>query len=311
MKQHTALQKLHWLVMAVALTLVVPAGMAQVQTDVATASLPDAPTPQQSTPSTPPAATPPISTSASQAKAQDKTPDKTQEKQEPDSDEALRRQEKQRILGVMPMFNVVNGANSIPPLRPKQKFQLFWKSSTDPFIFGLDAIIAGIGQAENSNAGTKTVQNPDGTTRVERWGFPQGASGYFQRYATTYADSFDGNFWGNAVLPVLLKEDPRFYRMGTGSFSRRFLWAASTTIWCRRDNGKWGPNYANVAGNFIGGGIANLYYPSEEGGFEKTTVSALTVTAEGTFGAELLEFWPDIEHHFLKKRRQNALTPVP
>jgi hypothetical protein len=307
MKQHTALPKFHWLGLAVVLTVVVPAGMAQVQTDIATASLPDAPSPQQSTPPPAPDATPQVSTSTSQANAQDKT-----QKKQPESDQELKReQNQQRILGVMPMFNVVNGANSIPPLRPKQKFQLFWKSSTDPFIFGLDAIIAGIGQAENSNAGTKTVQNPDGTTRVERWGFPQGISGYFQRYATTYADTFDGNFWGNAVLPVLLKEDPRFYRMGTGSFSRRFLWAASTTVWCRRDNGKWGPNYANVAGNFIGGGIANLYYPSEEGGFEKTTVSALTVTAEGTFGAELLEFWPDIEHHFLKKRHQNALAPAP
>ena len=38
-------------------------------------------------------------------------------------------------------------------------------------------------------------------------------------------------------------------------------------------------------------------------GFEKTTIGALTVTAEGTFGAELIEFWPDIEHHFRKKHQ--------
>jgi hypothetical protein len=305
--QYIAPLKLYWLLLAVALAVVVPAGLAQVQTDIASSSLPDAPAPQQNTPTTAPATPPPVSTSASQADAQDAAKKKQQ------ADEARKKeQNEKRILGVMPMFNVVNGANSIPPLRPKEKFQLFWKSSTDPFIFGLDAIIAGIGQAENSNAGTKTVRNPDGTTHLERWGFPQGISGYFQRYGTTYADTFDGNFWGNAVLPVLWKEDPRFYRMGTGSFPRRFLWAATTTIWCRRDNGKWGPNYANVAGNFIGGGIANLYYPSEEGGFEKTTVSALTVTAEGTFGAELLEFWPDIEHHFLKKRmKAPSLKPAP
>jgi hypothetical protein len=296
--QHTALSKLHWLPLVVVLAAVVPAAMAQVQTDIASSSLPDAPSPQQNTPSIAPATTPPVSTSASQADAQDKA----KNKQQAEADEALKReQNQQRILGVMPMFNVVNGA-SIPPLRPKEKFKLFWKSSTDPFIFGLDGIIAGIGQAENSNAGTKVVQNPNGTTRLGRWGFPQGVSGYFQRYGTTYADTFDGNFWGNAVLTSWWKEDPRFFRMGTGSFPRRFLWAASTTVWCRRDNGKWGPNYANVAGNFIGGGIANLYYPSEEGGFEKTTVSALTVTAEGTFGAELLEFWPDIAHHFTKNR---------
>ena len=297
--QHTAPSKLHWLLLAVVLTVVVPAGMAQVQTDIASSSLPDAPSPQQNAPSTAPAAAPPVSTSASQADTQDEA----RKKQQSEADETRKReQNQQRILGVMPMFTVVNGA-SIPPLRPKEKFKLFWKSSTDPFIFGLDGIIAGIGQAENSNAGTKTVKNPNGTTSTVRWGFPQGVSGYFQRYGTTYADTFDGNFWGNAVLTSWWKEDPRFYRKGTGSFPRRFLWAASTTVWCRRDNGKWGPNYANVAGNFIGGGIGNLYYPSEEGGFEKTTVSALTVTAEGTFGAELLEFWPDIAHHFTKNRR--------
>jgi hypothetical protein len=27
------------------------------------------------------------------------------------------------------------------------------------------------------------------------------------------------------------------------------------------------------------------------------------VTAEGTFGAELIEFWPDIAHHFRKKHQ--------
>jgi hypothetical protein len=298
MLQRAILTKLPCLLLTVVLAGILAPGMGHAQTDLASAALPDAPVPQQATPqppSNPPQSTPaaPPSTSA---------PAPTQEQKQNPSDEVFRQEQKQRILGVMPMFNVVNGAD-IPPLTPKQKFQLFWKSSTDPFIFGLDAIIAGIGQAENSNAGTKTVQNPDGTTHIERWGFPQGVNGYFQRYGTTYADTFDGNFWGNAVLPSLLKEDPRFYRMGTGSFTRRFLWAAATTVWCRRDNGKWGPNYANVAGNFIGGGIANLYYPSEEGGFEKTTVSALTVTAEGTFGAELLEFWPDIEHHFRKKRQ--------
>ena len=56
-----------------------------------------------------------------------------------------------------------------------------------------------------------------------RWGFGQGAAGYFKRFGASYADTADGNFWGNAVLPVLLKEDPRYYRMGSGSFVRRFL----------------------------------------------------------------------------------------
>jgi hypothetical protein len=212
----------------------------------------------------------------------------------------------------MPMFQTVSLAQSqnIPPLRPKQKFQLMVKSSTDPFVFAQDAILSGIGQARDTNSGTKVVTNPDGTKRTVRWGFGQGASGYFKRFGASYADTADGNFWGNAVLPVLLKEDPRYYRMGAGTFSRRFVYSAETAVWCRRDNGKWGPNYANVAGNFISGGISNLYYPDEDTGLEKTTIGALTVTAEGVIGSELIEFLPDIEHHFLKNRHQ-PLTPAP
>jgi hypothetical protein len=255
--------------------------------------LPDAPVQQIS------------STSQSSAAPQAPQPDAQKNTASQSSDEVLRQEEKQRAFGVMPMFQTVSLANSknIPPLRPKQKFHLMLKSSTDPFVFAQDAVLSGIGQARNTNSGTTVTVHPDGTKTYTRWGFGQGAAGYFKRFGASYADTADGNFWGNAVLPVLLKEDPRYYRMGDGSFSKRFLYSAKTAVWCRRDNGTWGPNYANVAGNFVSGGISNLYYPSQEGGFEKTTIGALTVTAEGMIGSELIEFLPDIEHHFLKNRR--------
>ena len=289
MQQHPALFNLHDLLLTVVIAAALPAGIAHAQIDVASSGLPDAPVPQQNRPA--------VSTSTP-ANAQD------QQEKKPSSDEVLRQEEKQRAFGVMPMFQTVSlaNANNIPPLRPKQKFHLMLKSSTDPFIFAQDAVLSGIGQARDTNDGTTVTVHPDGTKTYTRWGFGQGAQGYFKRFGASYADTVDGNFWGNAVLPVLLKEDPRYYRMGSGSFPRRFFYSAKTALWCRRDNGTWGPNYANVAGNFISGGISNLYYPSQEGGFEKTTIGALTVTAEGVIGSELIEFLPDIEHHFLKNR---------
>ncbi|MGB9415893.1 MAG: hypothetical protein WCB58_06205 [Acidobacteriaceae bacterium] len=273
-------------------TLALSLAQARAQEVATDAGLPDAPVQQISTSQTP--ATPQAPQPAAQKNAASQS-----------SDDVLRQEEKQRAFGVMPMFQTVSLANSknIPPLRPKQKFHLMLKSSTDPFVFAQDAVLSGIGQARNTNSGTTVTVNPDGTKTYTRWGFGQGAAGYFKRFGASYADTADGNFWGNAVLPVLLKEDPRYYRMGDGSFSKRFLYSAKTAVWCRRDNGTWGPNYANVAGNFVSGGISNLYYPSQEGGFEKTTIGALTVTAEGMIGSELIEFLPDIEHHFLKNRR--------
>ena len=274
-------------------TLALTLSQARAQEIATDAGLPDAPVQQTSSPS------------QSSATPQARQPDAQKNAGSQSSDDVLRQEEKQRAFGVMPMFQTVSLANSknIPPLRPKQKFQLMLKSTTDPFVFAEDAVLSGIGQARDTNDGTTVTAHPDGTKTYTRWGFGQGAQGYFKRFGASYADTADGNFWGNAVLPILLKEDPRYYRMGDGSFAKRFLYSAKTAVWCRRDNGTWGPNYANVAGNFVSGGISNLYYPSQEGGFEKTTIGALTVTAEGMIGSELIEFLPDIEHHFLKNRR--------
>ena len=204
----------------------------------------------------------------------------------------LKNAEHQRIFGIIPEFQAVNQTNGkYVPLTVGQKFSLMFKSSTDPYIFTLDAFVAGIGQAKDSNPG-----------------YGQGAEGYFKRYGASYADTFDGNFWGNAVLTSALREDPRYFRKGPDfGFTHRALYSASTAVWCKRDAGTWGPNYANVLGNLIGGGISNAYYPAADRGVGKTLSGAATVTAEGIIGSELEEFWPDISGHFVRKRQQKQM----
>jgi hypothetical protein len=200
------------------------------------------------------------------------------------SADMLKQEERQRILGVMPNFNTIETSTGVPSLSPRQKFHLMFKSSVDPFVFVADGFVAGLSQARNTNPG-----------------FGQGAEGYFKRFGASYLDTADGNLWGNAILPIVFKEDPRYLRLGSGTFTHRFLYSAGTTIWCRRDNGSWGPNYANVLGNFVSGGISNAYYPAADRGFGQTVDGALTVTAEGVVGAEFVEFWPDIARRIFKK----------
>lgn len=108
--------------------------------------------------------------------------------------------------------------------------------------------------------------------------------------------------WGGAILPAWLQEDPRYFRKGSGSFGSRVLWAIGSTLWCRRDNGSWGPNYAYVGGNFIAGGISNFYYPASDRGAGLTAERAATVMAEGAVSSVFFEFWPDIQKHFRKKK---------
>jgi len=186
----------------------------------------------------------------------------------------------------MATFNTTANKDALP-LSAGQKYQLFFKSASDPWPFVLTAFGAGIDQAENS--------------------FPeygQGIQGYGKRFGAGYADYFTGNLLGNAVLASLLKEDPRYFQKGTGSSTSRFLWAASSTVWCKRDKGGWGPNYANVGGNLIGSAIARAYYPESERTVSDTITDGLTVSAEGVIGSEVIEFWPDIARHYKRKHAE-------
>lgn len=204
------------------------------------------------------------------------------------SAEQLRAEEHQRILGVMATFNMTNNKDALP-LSPKQKFQLFFKGVTDPWTIGLNAFTAGIGQAQGDPPEWKN-----------------GMEGYFKKFAAGYTDTFDGNLWGNAILTSWWHEDPRYYRKGSGNVWGRAGWAAASSFWCKRDNGSWGPNYANVVGNLIGGSIANLYYPPSEQGVGPTLEHSASVTYYGILGAEVIEFVPDIENHYRNKRREKA-----
>ena len=209
-----------------------------------------------------------------------------QKSQHEKAEEQLKQQEKQRVMGVMATFNTTQNKDAVP-LSSGQKFKLFFKSATDPWPFLLSGAVAGIGQAQNS---------------TPEWG--QGMQGYAKRFGAGYSDYFIGNFFGNAVLPSLWHEDPRYFQKGTGSGMSRFLWAAGSTVWCKRDNGGWGPNWANVVGNMMGSAIARVYYPASDRTVGGTVSDGLTVTAEGVVGAEVIEFWPDIVRHYKQKHAE-------
>lgn len=210
----------------------------------------------------------------------------TQEEQRQKAEEQLKQQEKQRVFGVMATFNTTRNKDAVP-LTAGQKYRLFFKSATDPWPFVLTAFGAGIDQAENS--------------------FPaygQGMEGYAKRWGAGYADYFTGNLLGNAVLAAMFKEDPRYFQKGTGSYTSRFLWAATSTVWCKRDNGGWGPNYANVLGNLMGSAVSNVYYPEADRTVSGTIGRGFTVTAQAIVGSEIIEFWPDMVRHHRRKQAE-------
>jgi hypothetical protein len=172
------------------------------------------------------------------------------------------------------------------PLTAKQKFDLSFHTIIDPYTFGLAVVFGGgLGELEDSHTG-----------------YGHGPSGLFKRIGASYADNAIGNVIGNATLPVLLHQDPRYYRKGTGSVKSRIIYSALTTFICFGDNGHRQFNTSNVLGNFISGAISNAYYPSNERGVGLTLENGSLVTAEGMLGAQLLEFSPDYSQYMARRK---------
>jgi len=160
--------------------------------------------------------------------------------------EEFKELEQQRVLGIVPNFYVtyVGGA---APLSAKRKFELALNATTDPVTMVAVAAIAGVDQATNRFSG-----------------YGQGAQGYAKRYGASYANFASGLWIGGAVLPSILKQDPRYFYKGSGTKRSRFLYAVSRPFICKGDNQRWQPNYSSVFGDLAAGGLSNLYIPERD-----------------------------------------------
>ncbi|MGP8250432.1 MAG: hypothetical protein ACLQHF_00250 [Terracidiphilus sp.] len=209
----------------------------------------------------------------------------TQQTQKEKAAEQIKEQEQQRVVGVVPTFNVSYRHDAVS-MTPGQKIGLAFHSSVDPFAFAAAFFTAGYHEVLDDDPG-----------------FPWGIKGYGERSGAAFLDNFDGTMIGNGLLPVVFHQDPRYFRLGYGTKSHRLLYALATNVICRHDNsGKWEPNYSNVGGNLIAGALSNLYYPqASRSGVGLTFKNGMVVTAEGGLGSIFNEFWPDVSRKFLHK----------
>ncbi len=189
------------------------------------------------------------------------------------AEEQITAEEHQRILGILPNFYVSYVPNAAPLTR-RQKFKLALAVSTDPVTFFTTGVTAGIEDWQGDFSG-----------------YGVGFAGYAERYAASYGDRLSSTFLGAALLPSLLHQDPRYFYRGHGKVITRALYAVSTTVVCKGDNGRWQPNFSNVLGNLGSAGISTLYYPASERHSVQVTVdNTLLGVATGAFGTLFQEF---------------------
>jgi hypothetical protein len=191
-------------------------------------------------------------------------------------------EEKQRVLGFIPNFYVTYDPHPVA-LTSKQKFELAWRTTIDPVTFAIVGGIAGVQQAQNAFSG-----------------YGQGTEGYAKRFGSTYANLVAGTFIGSAILPSLLKQDPRYFYKGTGSTRSRSLYAIANAVVCKGDNGRWQVNYSNILGSLAAGAISNLYYPAQNRNGAALTFENAAIGIGATAAANL------VEEFLMRKLTSNA-----
>lgn len=208
--------------------------------------------------------------------------------------EQIEREEKQRVLGIVPNF-YVSYVPDAAPLTSKQKLSLSLHDAFDWTSFAAISAGAGVEQATNAFKG-----------------YGQGAAGYGKRWGALFADARINDMLSHYVFASLFHQDPRYFYQGTGTKKARLVHALSYALVARGDNGKSMPNYTYILGDLCSGALSNAYYPPANRGarlvFTNAAIALAARAGQGVLeefiGKRFTKNTPDSSS--LEKMRQNT-----
>ena len=192
-------------------------------------------------------------------------------------------QEPKRIFGIIPNHRSCRDSANYKPLTVKRKFKIGAQDSFDPGAIVLALTFAGVGQWRDANPS-----------------FGQGAGGFAKYFGAGYSDVILGNMMTEAIYPSMLRQDPRYFRRGTGSGWSRLGYAVSRIFVTQKDSGGREFNHSEVLGIFSAVAISNAYYPDGRdaaGNFSKVGIQ-MGLDAAGNI---LKEFAPDLQRKLLPR----------
>ena len=189
-----------------------------------------------------------------------------------------------RVLGVLPNYRTADESAIGTSLTVSQKFTIASKDSFDYPLVLLAGAFAGLGQIAD--------QNPS---------FGQGLAGYGRRLGTGYADQAIGNMMTEGIFPVMLHQDPRYFRRGEGSKWLRTGYALSRVFVAYSDSGRKQFNYSEWVGNAAGVAISKAYYPDART-VEDNVTKLFSQVGTDAVSQVLKEFWPDLKRKFFSHK---------
>lgn len=182
-----------------------------------------------------------------------------------------------RLFGIIPNYRADQAQDIYKPLTSREKYRI---ARSDSFDWPNYFLLAGFALQSQVAAG----------------GFSHngGFTGFTQYYARAFGDQIIGSYVTEAILPSLLHEDPRYFRLGAGTFWRRVYYASSRILVTRADSGKPRFYVSEIAGNAAVVAITSSYYPDSRSPSEAAERFGLALGNDAISNL-MTEFWPDIK----------------
>lgn len=187
-----------------------------------------------------------------------------------------------RLFGVVPNYRTTDGNAPFAPLTSKQKLSI---ASHDSFDWPTYV-----------TAGALTMM-----TRSHDPVYGTGITSFANQYVRWAGNQIIGNMLTEGFLPVALHQDPRYFRVGSGSVHSRLFNAVSQIVVARNDSGRRTFNTSEWLGNAMATGISNVYTPNMNSWSQRTSTWMWMIGSD-TFSNVVKEFGPDIRQrlHFHK-----------
>jgi hypothetical protein len=192
--------------------------------------------------------------------------------------------QEKRLFGIIPNYKTASASEPFKPISARKKLKLATQDAFDRGTFLLSGASAGLGQLRN--------ENPS---------FGQGMEGYARYYGTSFADWAGGDYMTGAVFPILLHQDPRYFRKGVGSGFSRLKYAVSRIFWTRTDSGGSMFNFSEIGGNATMVAISRSYYADKRDASNAAEDFGIQVGVDMASNI-VKEFYPDVKRMLHPKR---------
>lgn len=182
---------------------------------------------------------------------------------------------------------LVNSNQHAPPLSRADTLAYALREQARPLVLVPAFVAAGYGQLADANP---------------HYGVDAG--GFGERLGTAALRQASDRLTGDGLLAALFRQDPRFYREGTGSIQHRTLHAVSQTF--LRKTGVEETqrlNASGILGHAFGSFLTLAYYPQASAHASDAAEGFGTAVAGDVESKVLLEFLPDLVNLGLRRSR--------